>query len=75
MTKREIDQRYPPGWDEERVRRLAESDDHQSEDEALAEHEGALALPNQTLIQVPTEILLAVRELIAETEREHPTGK
>jgi len=34
--------RFPPGWDEERVRRLIERYESQTEDEAVAEDEAAM---------------------------------
>ncbi len=33
--------RFPPGWDEARVRRVLEHYEHQSEEEAVAEDEAA----------------------------------
>lgn len=57
--------RFPPGWDEERVQRVLAHLESQSEDEAVAEDEAALEKPGQTLIGVPNELVPAVRELIA----------
>ena len=34
-------QKYPPGWDEERVRALAKHYETQTEEEQVAEHETA----------------------------------
>ena len=34
--------RYPPGWDEERVRRVLEHYESQTDEEAIAEDEAAL---------------------------------
>jgi hypothetical protein len=33
--------KFPPGWDEERVRRILEHYENQSEDEAVAEDEAS----------------------------------
>jgi hypothetical protein len=41
MTKK-MKQKYPAGWNEERVRKLAEHYDNQTEDEQVAEHEAAM---------------------------------
>ncbi|HEX3448510.1 MAG TPA: hypothetical protein VHS97_09670 [Isosphaeraceae bacterium] len=41
MTKQRK-QAYPAGWDEERIRKLAERYDNQTEDEQVAEHKAAL---------------------------------
>jgi hypothetical protein len=59
------DSELPEGWDESRVRRVLAHYEHQSEDEAVAEDEAALAAADQTLMEVPTELVPAVRELIA----------
>lgn len=56
--------RFPPGWDEERVRRVLAHYEEQSEDEAVAEDEAALEEPSQTVMEVPTVLVPAIRELI-----------
>jgi len=58
-------QRFPAGWDEKRVAELVAHYETQSEEEALAEDEATLADPNQTVMEVPTDLVPAVRELIA----------
>ncbi len=58
--------RFPPGWDEERVRKLLAHYDGQSEEEAVAEDEAALEDVAQTVIEIPTELLPAVRKLLTE---------
>ena len=57
--------RFPPGWDEERVRRVLAHYEEQSEDEAVAEDEAAFEEPSQTVMEVPTVLVPAIRELIA----------
>jgi hypothetical protein len=57
--------RFPPGWDEERVQRVLAHHQTQSEDEAVAEDEAAWEKHGQTLMEVPSELVPAVRELIA----------
>ncbi len=57
--------RFPPGWDEDRVRRVLEHYEGQSDEEALAEDEEALDTTTHTVVEVPTELVPAVRELIA----------
>ena len=56
---------FPPGWDVERVRRVLAHYESQSEEEALAEDEASFEASGQTVMEVPTEIVPAVRELIA----------
>ena len=54
-----------------RVRDLVDYYEHQTEEEAAAEHEAALSRPGETLMSVPTDIVPAVRELISRYEEEH----
>lgn len=56
---------YPPGWDEGRVRQVLAHYDGLTEEEAVAEDEAAVEDPSQTLMEVPTELVPRVRELIA----------
>ena len=62
MTKRK--QKYPIGWDEKRIRKLAEHYDNQTEDEQVAEHEEAFRAKNQTIMVVPTELVPEIIKLI-----------
>lgn len=62
MTKRST---FPPGWDEERVRKVVEHYETQTEVEALAEDEAAFEAAGQTVIEVPSELVPKIRELIA----------
>ena len=55
--------RFPPGWDDERVRRVLAHYEAQSEDEA--EDEATFETAGQTLMEVPSDLVPAVRELIA----------
>jgi len=57
-------QAYPAGWDEARVRKLAEHYDNQTEDEQVAEHEAAFRAEGQTVMVVPTELVPAIVKLI-----------
>ena len=63
MTKKKK-QAYPAGWDEERVRQLAERYDNQTEDEQVAEHEAAFLAEGQTVMVVPTELVPEIVKLI-----------
>jgi hypothetical protein len=62
---------FPPGWDEQRIREVLDFYESQSDDEAAAEYEAALASPQQTLMEVPTELVPVFRQLIAEHQRDH----
>lgn len=61
--------RYPRGWDEERVRRVLERYQAQSDDEAVAEDEAALDDEGQAVIEVPRDLVPAIRELLAKRAR------
>jgi hypothetical protein len=57
--------RFPKGWDEERVKRVLDHYENQTEDEAVAEDEAAWEDSTQTFVEVPNELVPAVRELLA----------
>jgi hypothetical protein len=57
--------KYPVGWDEERVRRVLEHYEQQSDEEAVAEDEAAYEDTTHTMMEVPVELVPLVRELIA----------
>ena len=67
MTNRSSD--YSPGWDEERVRKVLAHYESQSEDEAVAEDEAAYEDQTQTVMEVPNELVPAIRHLIARYEK------
>ena len=58
--------RFPKGWDEERVKRVLDHYESQTEEEAVAEDEAAWEDASQTFIEVPNELVPAVRELLAQ---------
>jgi hypothetical protein len=59
--------KFPPGWDEQRVRRVLEHYESQTDEEAVAEDEAALA--TATVMNVPAEFVPTVRELIAKHKK------
>ena len=63
MTKKKK-QAYPAGWTEQRVRKLAEHYDNQTEDEQVAEHEAAFRAEGQSIMVVPTELVPEIVKLI-----------
>jgi hypothetical protein len=58
-------QKLPPGWTQDRLRKLAEYYENQSEAEQLAEHERAFRAQGQTVMVVPTELVPEIRKVIA----------
>ena len=57
--------RFPPGWDEERVQRVLAHYEQQTPEESVAEDEAAFAEEDETVMKVPRDLVPAVRELIA----------
>ncbi len=57
--------RFPKGWDEERVKRVLEHYESQTGEEAVAEDEAAWEDTTHTFVEVPNELVPAVREMIA----------
>jgi hypothetical protein len=58
-------QKFPPGWDEQRVREVLAHYEDQSEEEQFAEIEAAQESEGITMMAVPTELAPEVRALIA----------
>jgi hypothetical protein len=56
---------FPSGWDEDRVRRVLAHYEEQTEAEAVAEDEAAAEDRSQTVMEIPSALVPAVRELIA----------
>lgn len=60
--------RFPKGWNEERVREVLEHYENQTEEEAVAEAEAALSDPNCAVMAIPHELVPAVQRLIVRYE-------
>jgi len=63
------DNDFPTGWDEQRIREVLNYYENQTDDEAAAEHEAALARPDLTVMEVPAELVPVFRQLIAEHDK------
>jgi hypothetical protein len=57
---------FPPGWDEDRVRKVLEHYESQSGDEAVAEDEAAFEDKTHTVMLIPNELVPAVRTLLSQ---------
>ena len=57
--------RFPDGWDEDRVAELIAHYEGQSDEEAVAEDEAAMSDSRRTVMEIPTDLVPAVRDLIA----------
>lgn len=68
--------KFPAGWDEQRVRRVLKHYEQQTDGAAVAEDEAAVAEDeaafedsSKTVMEVPKDLVLTVRELIAKHKR------
>jgi len=61
------DTKFPPDWDERKVRQVLAHYDGQSEDEAVAEDEAGIQ-SSETVMRVPHDLVPQVRELIAKRQ-------
>jgi hypothetical protein len=60
------EQRFPPGWDEQRVQRLLAELDNRTEEEWVAADEVAAADgDDQVVVTVPLALLPEIRRLLA----------
>ncbi len=57
--------RFPPGWDEERVRSVLAHYEEQTEEEALAEDEAAFEDRTHTVMEIPVDLVPEIRKLLA----------
>ena len=56
---------FPEGWDAARVARVLRHYEEQTDEEAVAEDEAAYEASDYTVMEVPVELVPAVRDLIA----------
>ncbi len=61
-----ITNRFPPGWDEERVRRVLAHYETQTEAEAVAEDERIFQGRDRTVVEVPVELMPVIRAIITQ---------
>ena len=59
--------RFPKGWDENRVKKVLAHYENQTEEEALSEDEAAWKERSARFIEVPNKLLPRIRELLAKT--------
>ena len=57
---------FPPGWDENRVQLVLQRYNSLTEEEAVAEDEATFEDSTQVVMEVPRELVPAVRALIAQ---------
>ena len=59
-------EKFPPGWDAQRVRRLIAHYETLDEEQEVAEDEAAQEQPSQTSVVVPIEFMPAIRQMLAQ---------
>jgi hypothetical protein len=63
-----VKEKFPPGWDEARVRDVIAHYENQSEEDQFAEIEAALEAKDVTMMAVLTTLVPQVRALLARAE-------
>ena len=63
-----IETKNPPGWNEDRIRKVIDHYEGQTDDEAAAEDEDGVR-PSEVVMAVPRELVPEIRELIAKRQR------
>lgn len=63
--------RFPKGWDKERVQKVIAHYEKQTEEESMAEDEAAYEDKTSAIIEVPVQLLSAVRKLITQYQISH----
>jgi hypothetical protein len=62
--------KLPAGWTESKIKGVIDYYESQTEEEAIAEDEAVLAI-EETLMQVPLELVADIRALIAKQQANH----
>ncbi|MEM7114908.1 MAG: hypothetical protein AAF614_20900 [Chloroflexota bacterium] len=57
--------KFPKGWNEKRVQEVLTHYEAQTEEEAIAEYEAMYEEVTETVMEIPTELVPAVRTLLA----------
>jgi len=61
--------KFPPGWDEQRVRRVLRHYEQQTEEAAVAEDEAAFEDSTQAVLGFPRELVPTIRQMIAKHKK------
>jgi len=69
-------QHLPHGWEEKRVREVLAHYETQTEEEAITEDEQAFVGEDRAVMEVPIELVPAIRAILAQCERlgGYPSG-
>lgn len=61
--------KFPQGWNAERVQQVLAHYEEQTEEEAVAEDEATFEDQTQAVMEIPLELVPAVRKLLAKHSR------
>ena len=67
--------KFPEGWDEQRVGAVLTHYEKQTEEDAMAEDEEAFRNRTRTSMEVPTQLVSKIRELIEKNNASHTAKK
>jgi hypothetical protein len=56
---------YPTGWSAQKVKKVLDHYENQSEDDAVTEDESAYKDKTQTFIEIPRKLVPSVRKMLA----------
>ena len=59
---------FPPGFDEAKIKIIIEHYENQTEEEAVKEDESILTDEQQTMMQIPNNLVPMIRKLIAQNQ-------
>ena len=68
-TGKRIKQKFPPGWDERKVRAVIQHYEQLTDEELAREIESAPEVCGETLMSVPAELVPTVQKLIARRQK------
>ena len=57
--------KFPSGWDEDRVKRVLDHYESQTDEEAVAEDEASWEETSHTKMDIPVDLVQTVRDLLA----------
>ena len=74
MMSKKTENEFPPDWDDDRVREVLDYYESQTDEEAAVEDDQAFEDSTQTTMEVPIELVPAVRELIARHQQQRDSS-
>lgn len=63
-----VDQAFPQGWDEKKVKDVIAYYEQQTDEEAVAEDEAAARSSESAMMEIPIDLVPQVRDLLAKSK-------